>query len=125
MIAAGLTTVSQGSSRRKVWKIASVAALFALVTIYIYQEIEFRKPLTIAEIDGLAAITAGQMDCGWPYDSTRKGEWLRQRSVAERKADVTFQARFMNAMGRYQSLDPDEKCALLNKFPDLVRRWQD
>ncbi|MDL2403994.1 hypothetical protein [Rhizobium mayense] len=109
----------------KVWKIAGVGVLFALVTIYICQEIQFRKPLTLAEIDGLAAITAGQMDCNWRYDSTRKGEWLRQRSVAERKADVTFQARFMTAMGKYEGLDPDEQCALLDKFHDLVRRWHD
>lgn len=115
----------------KVWKIASVTVLVASVAVYAYQEfqvnqeIQFRKPLTTVEVDGLAAITAGQMDCNWSYESTDEGEWLRLRAVAERKVDVTFQARFMAAMGKYQGLDPDKQCDLLDNYPNLVRRWHD
>jgi hypothetical protein len=109
----------------KVWKIAGVSVLIALVAVYVYQEIQFRKPLTAAEIDGLAAITAGQMDCNWGYDSTREGQWLRLRSVAERKVDSTFQARFMAAKEKYQSLDADAQCALLDKFGRVAKIFGD
>ncbi len=34
-----------------------------LVAIRVFQEIQFRKPLTAVEIDALAAISAGGMDC--------------------------------------------------------------
>lgn len=105
--------------------LCGVTALFVLVAVHALQEIQFRKPLTAVEIDSLAAITAAGMDCNWRYDETGEGEWLRERSVAERRADGTFQARFMTAMGKYQGLDPDQQCALLDKFPDLVRRWHD
>lgn len=108
----------------KLWKIAGITVLFALAAGYFFQETQFRKPLTAAEIDELAAITTGQRGCNWLYESTREGEWLRRRSVAERKVDATFQARFMAAMGKHQGLDPDAQCALLNKFPNLVRRVQ-
>lgn len=107
----------------KAWKIVGVTVLFALAAIYVYQEIQFRKPLTA--IDGLAAITAGQMDCSWRYDSTRKGEWLRDRSVAQKKLDATLEARWHAALRKYQGQSADEQCELLDKFPDLVRRWHD
>jgi hypothetical protein len=103
----------------------TVAALVALVGFYIYQGTQFRKPLTSIEIDELAAIVAGQTDCNWRYDSTRKGEWQRLRSVAERQVNATFQARFMAAMAKYKGLSEDEQCELLDKFPNLVRRWHD
>jgi hypothetical protein len=109
----------------KGWKIAGVTVLFGLFAVYVYQEIQFRKPLTAAEIDGLAAITAGQRHCNWRYDETRKANWLWLRSIAERKVDATFQARFVAAMEKYKGLDPDEQCALLGKFHDLVRPWHD
>jgi hypothetical protein len=109
----------------KAWKIVGLTVLFALAASYVYQEIQFRKPLTATEVDGLAAITAGQMDCNWRYDSTRKGERLRQRSVAQKKLDATLEARWRAALRKYQGLSADEQCALLDKFPDLVRRWHD
>lgn len=115
----------------KGWMIAVVTVLFGVIILFVliavhaFRGIQFKKPLTAGEIDSLAAITAGQTDCNWSYNATDEGEWLRQRSVAERSVDGTFQARFMTAMGKYQGLDPDEQCALLDKFPDLVRRWHD
>ena len=109
----------------RVWKVVCAAVLLGLAATYFYEEIQFRKPLAAAEIDGLAATIAAQMDCGWPYESTRKREWLRHRSLAERKSDATFQTRFMAAMSKYQGLTPDQQCALLGKFPDLVRPWHD
>ena len=115
----------------KDWMIAvvtvlfGVIVLFVLITVHAFQEVEFRTPLTAGEIDSLAAITAAGMGCNWRYDETGEGEWLRERSVAERRVDGTFQARFMTAMGKYQGLDPDQQCALLDEFPDLVRRWRD
>lgn len=109
----------------KAWKIVAIIVVSALISVYVYREIQFRKPLTEAEIDSLAAINVGQRDCGWPYDLTREGRWLWSRSAAERRVDATFQPRFMAAIGKYQGLDPDEQCALLGKFPDLVRPWRD
>ena len=108
----------------KVWKIAVVTALFGLFMVIAYQLFEIKRPLTAAELDGLAAITAGQRDCNWPYEPTSKGEWLRLRSVTEREVDATFQAKFEAAMNKYHGLTPEQQCALLDRLPDLIRRVQ-
>ena len=57
------------------WRMAGIVALFAAAAIYAYyayeevrfrayEEAQLRKPLTAAEIDGLAAINVGQRECG-------------------------------------------------------------
>jgi len=107
------------------WRVTGIIALFAVAAIYAYEDIQFRKPLTAAEIDGLAAINVGQRECNLPYDLTRKGRRLELRFLAAREADATLQARFMAAQENYRGLDPDEQCALLHKFPGMVRRWHD
>ena len=116
----------------KVRTIAGATVLLGLVAAYadayrreVNQEIAFRKPLTATEIHGLAAINVGQRDCSWPYDLTKGGEMLRRRFHAQRDVDATLQARFMAAQKKYDGLSPDEQCALLDRFPELVRQWRD
>ena len=104
---------------------AGTIALFAAAAIYAYEEIQFRKPLTAAEIEGFAAINVGLMGCSWRYDLTRKGQRLELRFRAARDMDATIQARFMAAQENYRGLDPDEKCTLLRRFSDLVQKWRD
>ncbi|MCD2172567.1 hypothetical protein [Rhizobium sp. C4] len=110
--------------------IGTIAGLMILSVVIVWRidrETEFKKPLTAEEIETLEAITAarGQDACNWQYDDTSKLSWLREKYVAQWKADRALVDRSIAARQKYANLTPKEACQLLDRFPDMVERHND
>ena len=100
----------------------ALAVSAGAISIGLLVKSAFEKPLETAELEALAAVRVAQGICNRRYVDTFRGTWLAQRYIAQKQRNSELQDELAARAQKYKGPGEAEQCALLRRFPDLVRQ---